>query len=71
MFADRAATLGLGIRIDPADLTVSTLREAVQAVTADSGYRTRLAELSAAARQAGGYVKAADAIQAVVTGRST
>lgn len=66
MFADRAAQLGLGSRLDPADVTASTLRDAVLAVTADSGYRIRLAGLSAAAKKAGGYQKAADAIEEAV-----
>jgi MGT family glycosyltransferase len=63
MFADRAAQLGLGTRLDPAEVTAATLRAAADAIAADPGYRTRLAGISAAARQAGGHQRAADAIQ--------
>lgn len=62
MFADRAAQLGLGVRLDPAGITAGALRAAVDSVAADPGYRARLAGISAAARQAGGYQRAADAI---------
>lgn len=67
IFADRAVELGLGIRLDPAEVTASVLRDAVAAVTTEPGYRARLAEFSAAAKKAGGYRKAADAIQQAAT----
>lgn len=62
MIADRAAALGLGLRLDPAEVNAAVLRRAVEDVTADPGYRGRLAVLAAAARQAGGYRRAADAL---------
>lgn len=63
MFADRAAQLGLGTRLDPAEVTATALRAAVDAIAADPGYRARLAGISAEAKRAGGYRRAADVIQ--------
>jgi MGT family glycosyltransferase len=64
MNADRAAELGLAVRLEPGGITPASLRDAVQTVSTDPGYRQRLAEASQWARQAGGYERAADAIQA-------
>lgn len=66
VLSDRAAELGLGVRLDPGEVTAAALRDAVAAVAADPGYRKRAAEISAAARTAGGQRRAADAIQAAV-----
>jgi len=68
IIADRAVELGLGIRLDPGEVTAAALRDAVGEVTAGPGYRTRLAAISAAARRAGGHRKAADALQHAAAG---
>jgi UDP:flavonoid glycosyltransferase YjiC (YdhE family) len=40
-----------------------TQRDAVNAVGGDASYRSRVAEMQKAAREAGGYLRAADAVQ--------
>ncbi|WP_220214351.1 macrolide family glycosyltransferase [Streptomyces shenzhenensis] len=64
--ARRVAELGLGRRLDPADLTPDLLRTAVTEVGADEEIRANLADMSKALREAGGAVAAADAIEAFV-----
>jgi MGT family glycosyltransferase len=64
MNAGRVAELGLGVRLDPEQLTAGDLRAAVDAVTADAAMRAALDRMRAATRNAGGAVAAADAIEA-------
>ncbi|MFC4949778.1 macrolide family glycosyltransferase [Pseudonocardia sp. GCM10023141] len=62
--ASRAAELGLGVRLDPADVTPERLAEAVRTVTTDPSYRTAVEQLGKAARAAGGAAAAADLLVA-------
>ena len=63
MTAARVAELGLGISLEPEQVSASTIREAVNTVSSDVSYRSRVAEMQKAARDAGGYMRAADAVQ--------
>jgi MGT family glycosyltransferase len=64
MTAARVAELGLGVALlEPGRVTAGALRDAVAAVSGDADYRSRLAHMQQAARDAGGYLRAADAIQ--------
>jgi MGT family glycosyltransferase len=63
MTAARVAELGLGVALEPEQTTAGALREAVTTISDDAGYRNRLAHAQQAARDAGGYLRAADAIQ--------
>jgi UDP:flavonoid glycosyltransferase YjiC (YdhE family) len=62
--ADRVVELGLGVRLDPDDLSAANLRAAVDAVTGDAAMRAALDRMRDATRRAGGAVAAADAIEA-------
>ena len=62
MTAARVAELGLGVALEPGQVTAA-LRDAVATVSGDAGYRTCIARMQQAAREAGGYLRAADAIQ--------
>lgn len=64
--AARMAELGLGVQLDPQTLDAATLRAAVDRVGHDRLVRERLAAMQRAVRAAGGYERAADAIQAHV-----
>jgi len=61
--AARVAELGLGLRLEPGNEEPEAIRAAVESVTNDPAYRARLAEMQTAMREAGGYRKAADALQ--------
>ena len=61
--AARVAELGLGVALEPEQATAGALREAVTTISDDAGYRNRLAHAQQAARDAGGYLRAADAVQ--------
>jgi UDP:flavonoid glycosyltransferase YjiC (YdhE family) len=63
MTAARVAELVLGVALEPGQVTIGALRDAVASVSGDAGYRSRIAHIKQAARDAGGYVRAADAIQ--------
>ena len=63
MTASRVAELGLGVSLEPGQVSTSTMRDAVNVVGSDVGYRSRVAEMQKAARDAGGYLRAADSIQ--------
>jgi MGT family glycosyltransferase len=63
MTAARIAELGLGISLEPEQVSASTMRDAVNAVSDDASYRSRVAHMQKAARDAGGYLRAADAVQ--------
>jgi UDP:flavonoid glycosyltransferase YjiC (YdhE family) len=49
--------------LEPEHATAEVLRDAVTTVVGDVGYRSRVARMQKAARDAGGYLRAADAIQ--------
>jgi RimJ/RimL family protein N-acetyltransferase len=63
MTAARVAELGLGVAFEPGQVTAGALRDAVTTVSDDADYRNRIAHMQQAARDAGGYMRAADAIQ--------
>jgi MGT family glycosyltransferase len=63
MTAARVAELGLGVALEPGQVTVDALRDAVTTISGDAGYWSRIAHMQQAAREAGGYLRAADAIQ--------
>jgi MGT family glycosyltransferase len=64
MTAARVAELELGVALEPGQATAGALRDAVNTISSDAGgYRSRLAHMQQAARDAGGYLRAADAIQ--------
>jgi MGT family glycosyltransferase len=61
--AARVTELGLGIALEPGQVSAGALRDAVTTISDDADYRSRLAHMQQAARDAGGYLRAADAIQ--------
>jgi UDP:flavonoid glycosyltransferase YjiC (YdhE family) len=63
MAAARAAELGLGVALETEQVNADVLRDAVITVSGDAGYRSRIARMQQDAREAGGYLRAADAIQ--------
>jgi MGT family glycosyltransferase len=63
MTAGRVAELGLGVALEPGQVTAGTLRDAVATVSGDASYRSRIAQMQQAARDAGGYLRAADVVQ--------
>jgi len=60
--AQRCAELGLGIALDPNDLTAETLRAAVEQVHHTPTFRERVLAMQQTVRAAGGYQRAVDAI---------
>jgi MGT family glycosyltransferase len=63
MTAARVVELGLGVALEPEQITTDALCEAVATVDGDPGYRSRVAHMQQAAPDAGGYLRAADVIQ--------
>jgi MGT family glycosyltransferase len=63
MTAARVVELGLGVALEPGQITTDALCEAVATVGGDPGYRSRVAHMQKAAHDAGGYLRAADVIQ--------
>ena len=63
MTAARVAELGLGVALEPGQVTAGALRDAVTTISGDPGYRSRVARMQQAARDAGGYLRAVDIIQ--------
>ena len=63
MTAARVAELGLGVALEAGQVTSAALRDAVITMSDDAGYRSRIARMQNEAREAGGYLRAADAIQ--------
>ena len=63
MIAARVAELGLGVALESGKITADALRDAVTTISGDPGYRSCLAHMQQAARDAGGYLRAADVIQ--------
>lgn len=60
--AQRCAELGLGIALDPNDLTAETLRAAVEQVHHTPSFRAHVLAMQQTVRAAGGYQRAVDAI---------
>ena len=63
MTAARVAELGLGVALEARQVSADALRDAVTTVSGDPGYRSRVAHMQQSARDAGGFLRAADAIQ--------
>ncbi|MGW4528062.1 nucleotide disphospho-sugar-binding domain-containing protein [Amycolatopsis sp. NPDC004378] len=63
MTAERVARLGLGVRLDPVDVTPARLASAVRFVADDPGIRSNLRKARELAYQAGGGVRAADLLE--------
>jgi dTDP-L-oleandrosyltransferase len=63
MTAARVAELGLGVTLDPGQVTAGALRDALATVGGDSGYRSRVTRIQKAAHDAGGYLRTADVIR--------
>lgn len=61
--ADRVTELGLGRRLNPETLSAATLREAADEVSSNPAIRANLVHMRAEARQAGGALSGADAIE--------
>ncbi len=62
MTARRVQELGLGIALDRETLTTEKLRTAVEQVSGNSAFRTRVQSMQHEIRESGGYQRAADAI---------
>ena len=60
--AQRCAELGLGLALDPNDLTAEKLRAAVEQVHHTPSFRERVFAMLQTVRAAGGYQRAVDAI---------
>jgi MGT family glycosyltransferase len=68
--AARVRDLGLGVSLTAADAAAPrALRDAVERLDTDPGYRARLAAFQKAAIEAGGHGRAADALQRYVGSR--
>jgi MGT family glycosyltransferase len=63
IIADRLVSLGLGTRLDEADLSATLLREAVDRVAADAPTKARVAALQTELHTANGPTQAADYIE--------
>jgi MGT family glycosyltransferase len=61
--ADRVAALGLGLKLDPQDITADALRSAVDQVTASPVIQANLHRMQAEVRDAGGAEAGAQAIE--------
>jgi MGT family glycosyltransferase len=68
--ADRVGQLGLGVRLDPADVTAATLADVVRAVAEDPAYRGAAEAMAQECRAAGGVTVAADVMELAATGAS-
>jgi len=64
--AKRVQELGLGIALDRRAVTVDALREAVSQVAHDPTFRLRVQAMQQEVREAGGYLRATDAIMQFV-----
>lgn len=60
--AQRVEQLGMGIALHPRDVTISTLRKAVDQISSQDSYRARARSLQEDILRAGGYQAAVDAI---------
>jgi MGT family glycosyltransferase len=68
--ADRVGQLGLGVRLDPADVTSATLADVVRVVAEDPAYRGAAEAMAQECRAAGGVAVAADVMELAATGSS-
>lgn len=66
--AERVAELGLGVWLDPADVTPRALADAVSTVLSDPSYRAACARMREVVRGAGGARAAADVLVAAAAG---
>jgi MGT family glycosyltransferase len=62
--ADRVAELGLGVALEPGEVTAASIVEAVSSVASDREVRSRLAGMHQASVEAGGPARAAEQILA-------
>lgn len=62
--AMRAEALGIGVKLEPNEVSPRRLRQAVETVTVDPSYRLRSLKLGEAGRAAGGARAAADVLMA-------
>jgi MGT family glycosyltransferase len=62
LHARRVEEMGLGLVLDKGKLSAATLRETVERVAQDAGYRERSQQMQQEIRQSGGYQQAADAL---------
>lgn len=69
MTARRVVQLGLGVALEREHVTVETLRDALLKLEEDLLLRERVREMSAQAREAGGYREAANIIERVARGQ--
>jgi MGT family glycosyltransferase len=69
--ADRVGQLGMGVRLDPADVTPETLADVVRAVAEDPAYRAAAEAMAQECRAAGGVTVAADVMEHAATGAAT
>lgn len=58
----RVSELGLGLMLDNNTVNVTELREAVERVANEPAFRERAQQMQQLTRDAGGYLRAADAI---------
>jgi UDP:flavonoid glycosyltransferase YjiC (YdhE family) len=65
--ADRLAELGLGVRLDPADVDAGSLRNAVTGLAEDAGAHERVVRMREHITDAGGAAAAADRVEARLT----
>lgn len=63
MTAARVTELGIGVALEPGQVTAGSLRDAVTTISGGPGYQTCIAHMQQAAHDAGGYLRAADVIQ--------
>lgn len=68
--AQRISELGLGVTLDEAELSAAALRAAVERVSRDPAVRRNVAEMRRSVRAAGGYRRAADAIEEYASRRA-
>jgi MGT family glycosyltransferase len=64
--ADRVVALGLGVRLDPDQLTPDALRAAVERVAGDPGFAAGVEAMRQDIAAAGGAARAADVVQALL-----
>jgi MGT family glycosyltransferase len=67
--AVRVEQLGLGLRLDPAELTATALRAAVERVATGAGFAAQVAGVRRDIAAAGGAIRAADVVEALLPAR--
>lgn len=66
--AQRVEQLGMGLALHPRDVTISSLRKAVDQISSQASYRERAHSLQEDIQRAGGYQAAVDAITTYTQG---